>query len=48
MDYLPIAAVSARIVLRIPIAVDGRRYDWLRAKLFSAEHPQNGYPAEQK
>ena len=40
-QHLPISAVIARIVLRISIAVDGRR---LGAKFFSADHPKNSYP----
>jgi len=44
-EHLPIPAVIARIVLRISIAVDRRR---LGAKLFSAEHSKNSYPAHHK
>ena len=44
-DYLPIPAVSARVLLRISIAVDRRG---LGAKLFSAEDPQNRYPTHHK
>jgi hypothetical protein len=40
-EDLPIPAVIARIVLRIPIAIDGGR---LRAKRFGAEHPKESYP----
>jgi hypothetical protein len=49
-DHLSIPAVSARIFLRISIAVDWRRCDRcsLRAKLFSVQHPKNSYPADHK
>ena len=44
-EDLPIPAVSARVVLRIAIAVDGRG---LGAKLLCAEHPKNDYPTHHK
>src|SRR5690242_13943143 len=44
-QYLPIAAVIARIVLRISIAIDRRG---LGAKPFSAEHRNNSDPSEEK
>ena len=40
-DYLPIPAVIACILLRIPIAIGGRG---LCAELFGVEHPKNSYP----
>src|SRR5262249_15770893 len=40
-EHLPIPAVSARILLRVSIAVDRRG---LGTKLFSAEHPKNRHP----